>query len=102
MIVRPEAGRTIVSKTPKRPTRPQTAAPAAKGTLFVHTIPWTKVRVGGRDLGTTPFYNVSLPVGTHTLHMVDGKGKRYTRRVRIQAGKATKKFYNFEKNTKSR
>ena len=50
---------------PQRPEKaPVTSGPRPPGTLFVHTTPWSKVSVGGRQLGNTPLANVSLPAGS--------------------------------------
>ena len=54
-------------------TLPQEGASSATatGTLSLATTPWTHVTVGGRDLGTTPLIRVSLPAGTHRLHLTN-------------------------------
>jgi hypothetical protein len=67
-------------------------APRGRGTLFLDTRPWSKVRIGGRSYGNTPVVGVSLPAGFHTVRLVDADGQRHTRRVRIRPDKATKIF----------
>jgi len=96
-----DAGVAADAKATKAPPRPRKAGPVARGTLFIHTNPWTKVRAGGRNLGTTPLYNISLPVGNHRLVMIDGEGNRHVRRARIQKNKATKLFFNLRATKKA-
>ncbi len=62
----------------------------ASGRLFLHTSPYSKVRVAGRNLGTTPIVGAKLPAGSHTLILTDPTGKQHRRRVRIRSGAATK------------
>jgi hypothetical protein len=64
------------------------------GKLYLHTSPWSKVRVGSRSLGTTPIVGASLPAGTHTIHLEDARGRRFTRKVQIRAGVPTKAFFD--------
>jgi serine/threonine-protein kinase len=51
-----QAGKTLTTKV----TIPN-------GTLSVNALPWANVWVDGQSLGTTPFANVSVPVGTHEV-----------------------------------
>ena len=44
------------------------ALPAARASLRISASPWAEVRLGRRDLGTTPVRRVSVPVGTHRVH----------------------------------
>lgn len=47
------------------------------GLLSVDTMPWSKVYLGGRLLGTTPLGNVRVPVGRHVLRLVNpDRGER--------------------------
>jgi hypothetical protein len=79
------------------PTAPQKRAPAAApGTLFVDTEPWSRVRAGGRNLGTTPVIGAKLAPGTHLLSFVDSDGHRYNRRVTITSGQPTKAFFKLQ------
>jgi len=43
------------------------AAPAARASLRISASPWAEVRLGRRELGTTPVRQVSVPVGTHRI-----------------------------------
>lgn len=70
--------------------------PAAMGKLYLHTSPWSKVRVGSRNLGTTPIVGASLPAGSHTLHLEDATGRRFTRKVQIRPGSSTKAFFELQ------
>jgi serine/threonine-protein kinase len=56
---------------------------AGHGYLSVKTVPWSKVFLGGRSLGTTPLARVRVPAGTHRLDLVYGDGRRRQRRVKI-------------------
>ena len=43
----------------------------ARGKLSLKTDPWTTVYLGKTRLGDTPLLNVTLPVGRHTLRLVN-------------------------------
>jgi serine/threonine protein kinase len=91
----PATGAHAATKTapPAQPVRPPDgAAPrkAQNGQLFLHTSPYSTVRVGGRSLGTTPIVGASLPPGTHQLLLTDPAGKVHRRQVKIRSGAATK------------
>ena len=77
-------------KAPSRVIRPR-----GRGTLFLNTRPWCKVRAGGRNLGTTPLINVNLPAGLHSLSLIDANGQRHSKVVRIRPDQATKVFLDF-------
>lgn len=76
------------------------ARPRGKGTLFLNSRPWCKVRVGGRSLGTTPIINVELPAGLHVLQLTDANGQRHRRSVRIRPDRPTKLFLNLDSDGK--
>ncbi len=71
-----------------RVVEPEPAAPSgAPGFLTLVTTPWTRVRLGSRDLGTTPLIRLELPPGTHTLHLENPEqGITDTYRVTITSG----------------
>jgi serine/threonine-protein kinase len=75
------------SETPAA-AEPEPAAPSgAPGFLTLVTTPWTRVRLGARDLGTTPLIRLELPPGTHTLHLENPEqGITDTYRVTITSG----------------
>ncbi|PAP78729.1 hypothetical protein BSZ37_09790 [Rubrivirga marina] len=68
---------------------PDVPAPAQMGTLTVSAQPWARVRLGDRDLGTTPVSAVSLPAGEHALTLVNPEFPPQTVRVRIAPGERT-------------
>lgn len=89
-----EGGVATLSAVLQRATtprvRPPTRAARGAGTLTMATTPWCDVFLGGRKLGTTPFTNVRLPAGTHTLTLrAPGKPER-RQRVTIRAGEETR------------
>lgn len=72
-----------------QPAEAAEAPSEAPGFLTLATTPWTRVRLAGRDLGTTPLIRVELPPGTHTLHLEnDAEGIAQTYRVTIRSGEA--------------
>jgi len=68
--------------------------PRQDGRLTARTQPWATVYYKGKKLGTTPFANIKLPAGTHTLTFKNPKKKPHRRAVVIRSGKTTK--LNFE------
>ena len=64
------------------------------GKLWLNTTPWSKVRVGGRNLGTTPIVGAKVPEGRHTIRLTDAEGRSHRRRVHIKANQPTKLFVN--------
>jgi hypothetical protein len=44
-----------------------TRVPVPNGTLSLNALPWANVSLDGQSLGTTPFANLSVPVGTHEV-----------------------------------
>lgn len=72
----------------------ETAERRRFGKLWLNTTPWSKVRVGGRSLGTTPIVGARVPEGRHTIRLTDAEGRTHTRRVQIKANQPTKLFVN--------
>ncbi len=67
--------------------RARTARPAAErgsGSIFVGADPWAMVEFRGREVGQTPRTIENVPVGTHTVHLVDPSGGRHAIRVSVQ------------------
>jgi hypothetical protein len=89
-----DGGREAGPPAPPKQTKTVINRPAGKGTLFLNTRPWSKVALGGRDLGTTPLINVELPAGSHALRLVDADGVTHNRRVKINPDQATKVFFD--------
>lgn len=47
----------------------QTFAAQAQARVDINATPWARVIVDGRDLGTTPLFDISLPSGRHQLRL---------------------------------
>ncbi|MCU0673856.1 MAG: PEGA domain-containing protein, partial [Myxococcota bacterium] len=87
-----EGGVATFSAVLRREPRPRNpvVTPRGTGTLAMATTPWCDVFLGRRKLGTTPFTNVSLPAGTHTLTLrAPGKPER-RHVVTIRAGEESR------------
>ena len=76
-------------QAPREPVRAR-----AQGTLAVNTRPWSKVYVGSRLLGTTPFGGVSVPAGNASLRLVDRDGNTHRRTVRVEPGREATAFFD--------
>lgn len=74
------------------------AAPAEEaGFLTLDTIPWSEVRLGSRNLGTTPLRRIELPAGSHTLTLVNPeRGLRTRYQVTIRAGQTVTRRVGLE------
>jgi serine/threonine protein kinase len=87
----------VTGPAPTTSTRETTTAQPAQavvapetGRLNLDTQPWSVVSVNGRVLGQTPIVGASLPVGTHTLLLVNPEqGLKTTYQVTITAGHTT-------------
>ncbi len=79
------------------PTPPPSEDTGDTGFLSLDTVPWSRVSMGGRTLGTTPLLRVRLPAGTHllTLHNPEA-GITTTYRVTIRAGESTARRLGLE------
>jgi hypothetical protein len=72
------------------PFRQRPTPTKSYGGLTVITDPWCEVYLGGRRLGRTPFMNVKLPAGNHSLRLLpQGKGPARSVPVRIQPDRVT-------------
>jgi serine/threonine-protein kinase len=75
--------------TAKPPTQQEDTGP---GFLSFDTFPWTHVSEGGRSLGTTPLFHVSLSPGTHTLVLENAdQGIHTSYTVSIKSGESVSK-----------
>jgi serine/threonine protein kinase len=84
VIVPPDAA-------PARPDRGDRVDRARKpGALSVRTTPYSDVYLGKRLLGQSPFAELSLPAGTHTLTFKHPGRRTVSRAVVITSGKTTK------------
>jgi serine/threonine-protein kinase len=63
---------------------------AAVGKLSVRTTPYSNVFEGGRELGQTPFADLEMTAGVHTLTFKNPSHEAVTKTVKITAGKSTK------------
>ncbi len=66
------------------------APPPRPGRLTVRTTPYSDVFAGARHLGQTPFADVRLSAGAHTLTFKNPGRKPMTKRIVIRAGQTTK------------
>ena len=55
------------ARTPAKPGRESAAQPVGTGHLTLVSEPWSQVSLEGKQLGTTPLINLTLPAGRHTL-----------------------------------
>ncbi len=69
-------------------------APRGEGYIYVKTVPWTQVYLGGRLLGITPLARVPMPVGRHRLTLKNPRGINRSVPVVIRKGKSTKVILN--------
>jgi serine/threonine protein kinase len=81
---------TRVDPTPKPPPE------ASKAMVRFAVTPWAEVSCGGRNLGTTPFEAVALPVGVYQcrFHNPD-LGRTLTQRVEVKASGMNKVVVKF-------
>jgi serine/threonine-protein kinase len=79
------------------PSAPEAPAETGTGYLTLATTPWTRVRLGSRDLGTTPLIRVEIPAGSHTLHLSNPEqGIEQTYRFTIRAGETVTRRLGLE------
>jgi len=75
---------------PKRVVHHNKPPVQRNGSLTARTNPYSVVYLGSRKLGVTPFANVSLPAGKHTLVFKHPGRKPFKKKVHIRPGKTTK------------
>ncbi|MFB1480481.1 protein kinase [Corallococcus sp. RDP092CA] len=92
----PARGRSRTVATPAdaqadlpAPDDSATEAAAPQGFLTLVTEPSARVSLAGRSLGETPLTKVALPVGRHTLKLVDGTGRPLKLLVEIKPDDTT-------------
>jgi serine/threonine-protein kinase len=72
-------------RTEPRP-EPRPAPDARKALVRFAVTPWAEVSCGGRTLGTTPFPDVSLPVGVYECRFHNPElARTKTQRVEVKA-----------------
>ena len=69
LILQPEL--PLLRATPAKKKRPRRPRPTGYGTLSVNTEPWSVVYVDGARVGNTPLMRHRLPVGRHTVKLVN-------------------------------
>jgi serine/threonine protein kinase len=81
----------------KQAQRPSSDGPAKRsGKLTLQTTPWTEVFLGSKRLGESPLLEIPLPVGKHTLRLVNAEaGVKTSVEVEIVANKTTVKKLKF-------
>ena len=85
----PHTGHIRPPPPPPSPPPPPAVAPSTDdpGFLTLQTYPFTKVTEGGKLLGTTPLYKVSLSPGVHVLTLENpDQGIRQSYTVNIKSG----------------
>jgi serine/threonine-protein kinase len=80
----------LTAKAKPPPIKKIKRRPPRFGRLTARTKPWSHVYLKGKRIGTTPFANIKLPAGTHTLTFKNPKRGRKRQRVTIKPGKTTK------------
>jgi len=93
--MRPEMRPAMVETEPE--VQAMASPMVGEGFLTLDTIPWSQVRLDGRNLGTTPLLRERLPEGTHVLTLVNPeRGLRTTYRVTIRPGQTTTRRVGLE------
>jgi hypothetical protein len=98
---KPQPKETAPAKSPEPASigGGEASKPAAEasgnGTLRISTRPWTNVSVGGRNIGSTPQMNVSLPPGRHTVRLTNPEfGIDETITITLEPGQTVTKILN--------
>jgi hypothetical protein len=93
-IAMDDTGQAPSEPDPSSSIEPPEADPPrrTRGRLWLATEPWSEVTVGGRSLGPTPIVGRPLPAGVYDVRLRDPGGRVHAHRIRIRAGRATKRF----------
>jgi tRNA A-37 threonylcarbamoyl transferase component Bud32 len=85
-LPKPPPPTPVVVRQPRADPPPKPAPEPAKAMVRFAVTPWAEVSCGGRNLGTTPFEAVALPVGVYQcrFHNPD-LGRTLTQRVEVKA-----------------
>jgi hypothetical protein len=68
---------------------------AKTGKLRVNSRPWSQVFIDGKSYGATPRFNIDLPVGSHTLRLVNDEFKiEKVEQLQIVAGETRSVIIN--------
>ncbi|MBJ6760752.1 protein kinase [Myxococcaceae bacterium JPH2] len=81
--------RIPVRRAKARDSEPVADPDAPPGFLTLVTEPSATVYLGGRSLGETPLFKLSLPAGKHSLKLVNGAGRPLKLAVEIKSGDTT-------------
>jgi serine/threonine protein kinase len=88
---RPRAGEDVRLAFSPAPIKPP--PPVATGLLRLNTKPWTEVYLKKKKLGLTPLVDVKLPVGKHTLTLINAeRGIEKAIQITIDADKTNNLF----------
>jgi serine/threonine-protein kinase len=89
--VKPKTGKKVRPKTKAKKGSKGSDPPAGgHGYLTIATTPWSSVFLGERKLGITPFANVKVPAGRHTLRFLNDRGASFTRAVTVRPDQVVK------------
>ena len=66
------------------------------GLLSVNALPWAEVKIDGREVGTTPLANLTIPVGSHEVVWTHPQLGERRQVVAIKVKTATRVGLNFE------
>ncbi len=90
-----EAPPVAVKLPPEPPAPPSPKTPSTTGKLSLDTDPWTQVYLGKKRLGDTPLVEKRMPVGRHTLKLVnESEGIDTSIEVIIKSDEVTTKSLN--------
>ncbi|WP_224245151.1 protein kinase domain-containing protein [Hyalangium gracile] len=82
----PKAPSTPPIKQTRVPEPPKPAPEPVKAMVRFAVTPWAEVTCGGRNLGTTPFEAVSLPVGVYQCKFYNPDlGRTLTQKIEVKA-----------------
>ena len=69
--------------------------PRHSGTITINSLPWSRVRLDGKNVGDTPVVKLRVPAGRHRLELLSPGGKvRKSLRITVRPG--GKKTYSFD------
>lgn len=78
MVTRPSAGSV--------PAKPAKVVPApAPAKIALRSVPWSRVEIDGKSIGTTPIVGRELPPGRHRVRLIPGQGAFEPRTTTIEA-----------------
>jgi hypothetical protein len=90
-------GATAAAEAPVAPTTEASAAqggtePAGRGEgfLLVNSMPWARVFLDGRPIGTTPIVQHRVAPGRHVLYLETERGRSATRAIRVRDGETVR------------